>query len=272
MTEHWWPGLTPAAAIELRGGFADDAEVYQRTRPVCPPELFDDLMRLARLSAGDRVLEIAPGTGQATVPLAERGLVITAVELGASLAAVARGRLAHFPDVNVVTSAFEDWQQTDDAPWRAVIVFSALHWIDPAVRYTKPAALLRPGSAMVVAGCQWARPTAAHPFWTEVQQDYLAVGFRGSPPPPPEEFEPWHFPPSATEAGFDETASLLYPFQKTYSAADYLAQLATQSGTKELGPEEAAHFLSLVRHRLDALGRPSLTATFVGFLAVAIRR
>jgi len=272
MTEQGAAGFTPGLPIELRSGFDDDAEVYQRTRPVCPPELFDDLMRLARLSPGDRVLEIAPGTGQATVPLAERGLAITAVELGASLAAVARRRLARFPDVEVVTSAFEDWQPTDDNPWSAVVVFSALHWIDPKLRYTKPAALLRPNSAFVVAGCQWARPAVVHPFWTEVQQEYRAVGFRGAPPPPPAEFEPWHFPPQAAESGFEETASLRYPFQKTYSAEDYLAQLATQSGTRELGPEKAAMFLDLVRRRLDVHGRPSLTATFVGYLTVAFRR
>ena len=79
MANRWAAGLTPAAALELRGGFDDDAELYQRTRPVCPPELFDDLMRLAGLAPGDRIIEIAPGTGQATVPLAARGLAITAV-------------------------------------------------------------------------------------------------------------------------------------------------------------------------------------------------
>jgi SAM-dependent methyltransferase len=214
VTDSWSAGIAPGKAHELRSGFDDDAEVYQRTRPVCPPELFDDLMRLARLSPGGRVLEIAPGTGQATVPLAERGLAITAVELGASLAAVARRRLARFPAVEVVTSAFEDWQPPLDVVWNAVVVFSALHWIDPEVRYAKPAALLRPGSAFVAAGCQWARPTVAHPFWTDVQQDYRAVGFRGSPPPPPEEFEPWHFPSAATDAGFDEIASLSYPSRR----------------------------------------------------------
>jgi SAM-dependent methyltransferase len=271
VADSWNSGIASNKAHELRGGFDDDAEVYQRTRPVCPPELFDDLMRLAHLSPGDRVLEIAPGTGQATVPLAERGLAITAVELGASLAAVARRRLAAFPAVEVVTSEFEDWQPADDNPWNAVIVFSALHWIDPEVRYAKPAALLRPGSAMVVAGCQWARPTVVHPFWAEIQDDYRAVGFRGSPPPPQAEIKPWRFPPQA-ESGFDEAARLRYPFQKTYSAQDYLAQLATQSGTKELGPEKAVEFLELVRHRLETHGWPSLTATFVGFLTVAIRR
>ena len=108
MANEWTAGLTPVAARELRVGFDDDAEVYERTRPVCPPELFADLIRLARLAPGDRVLEIAPGTGQATIPLAERGLAVTAVELGPALAAAARRRLARFPAVEVVTSSFED--------------------------------------------------------------------------------------------------------------------------------------------------------------------
>ena len=56
----------------LRAGFDRAAEDYQRTRPVCPPELFDDLIELAGLRAGDRIVEIGCCTGQATVPLAER--------------------------------------------------------------------------------------------------------------------------------------------------------------------------------------------------------
>ena len=43
---------------ELRTGFDRAAEDYQRTRPVCPPALFDDLMDLAGLETGGRVLEI----------------------------------------------------------------------------------------------------------------------------------------------------------------------------------------------------------------------
>jgi hypothetical protein len=42
----------------LRAGFELAAEDYQRTRPVCPPQLFDVLMLLAGLKAGDRVMEI----------------------------------------------------------------------------------------------------------------------------------------------------------------------------------------------------------------------
>jgi SAM-dependent methyltransferase len=255
----------------LRGGFDADAQAYDRTRPVCPDALFDDLVRAAGLGPGDRVIEIGCGTGQATVPLAERGLAVTAVELGVALADLARRKTARFPGVSVATSSFEDWQDTDSAPVRAVAVFNALHWIDPELRYAKPAAILAPGGAMAVGGCRWARPTDAEPFWSEVEEDYRAVGFAGPPPPPPEQIDSWHFPGEA-RAHFDEVASFRYPFHWSYTAADYLAQLATQSGIQALGPELSAGFLDRVRRRLDALGSPRLTATFVGQLAVGVRR
>ncbi|MBO0818859.1 MAG: methyltransferase domain-containing protein [Actinobacteria bacterium] len=253
---------------ELRSGFDQDPEAYQRTRPVPPPRLFDDLVSLAGLSPGDRVAEIGCGTGQATVPLAERGLAITAVELGAGLADVARRRLAGFPSAEVVTGSFEEWEP--HGSFEAVVAFNSLHWIDPGLRYAKPASMLRPGGIMVVAGSQWARPPETERFWADVQQDYRAVGYQGGPPPPSEQIGPWHFPPEAL-AWFEEFASRRYPFQVGYSAEDYLANLATQSGTRALGEARLTEFLQRVRSRLESLGSPRLTASFVGRLAIARR-
>jgi hypothetical protein len=100
-----------------------------------------------------------------------------------------------------------------------------------------------------------------------VQADYRAVGFEGNPPPPPDRIAAPHFPPEA-ESLFEEVASLRYPFQVRYSAEDYLANLATQSSTHALGEARSAEFLTLVRRRLESLGWPQLTATFVGYLTV----
>jgi SAM-dependent methyltransferase len=261
--------LGDAPRRRLRRGFDRVAQDYERTRPICPPGLFDDLLLLAGLKPGDRVVEIGCGTGQATVPLAERGLAVTAVELGPELAAIARLRLTAFPAVEVVTGAFEDWHP-QAAAFDAVVAVNSLHWIDPQLRYAKPYRLLRPGGTMAVASCLWARPANAERFWTEVQADYRAVGFAGDPPPPPEQIRAWHFP---RESGslFTEVASGCYPFEVLYRAEDYLANLATQSGTNALGEARSAEFLTHVRQRLEALGWPLLTATFVGLLTVGQR-
>lgn len=254
----------------LRSGFDWEAQDYQRTRPVCPPQLFGDLIRLAGLKAGDRVIEIGCGTGQATVPLAERGLAVTALELGPELAAIARRRLTGFPAAEVVTCSFEDWQP-QHATFDAVVAVSSLHWIDPQLRYAKPYSLLRTRGTMVVAGCLRAQPADAGRFWTDVQADYRAVGYEGDPPPPPEQISPWHFPCEARGL-FQEVASLCYPFEVLYRAEDYLANLATQSGTRSLGEARSTEFLARVRQRLESFGWPQVTVTFVGYLTVGQRK
>jgi SAM-dependent methyltransferase len=119
-----------------------DAHLYDRARPGYPPVLFDDLAELTGVGAGSRVLEI--GTGQATLPLAERGCQVVAVELGPDLAAVARRKLARFPGVEVVPAAFEDWPLPAE-PFDLVLAATAFHWIDPAVRVIRAADALRPG-------------------------------------------------------------------------------------------------------------------------------
>jgi hypothetical protein len=131
--------------------------------------------------------------------------------------------------------------------------------------------LLRSGGAMAVAGCEWARPADAGRFWTDVQADYQAVGFAGDPPPPPGQIGSRHFPPEAGSF-FEEVASRRYPFQVLYSACDYLANLASQSGTYALGETRRTEFMARVRQRLESFGWPELTATFVGYLTVGRRR
>ena len=94
---------------------------------------------------------------------------------------------------------------------------------------------------MVIAGCLWARPADAERFWMDVQQDYRAVGYPGDPSPPPGQIGPRHLPAEAA-AFFEEVACLRYPFQIRFSAQDYLANLATQSGTRALGRPGAPIF------------------------------
>ena len=131
----------------LRTTFDQAAERYDRARPTYPDALFDDLVELAGLKARSRVVEIGCGTGKATLPLAGRGLRITCVELGASLAAVARRRLALFPGVEILNADFETWRPAR-ADYDAVVAFTAFHWIPPELRYLKSAALLREGGGL----------------------------------------------------------------------------------------------------------------------------
>lgn len=135
----------------LRRTFDTEAERYDRARPRYPDELIADLAALTGIGVGRRVLEIAPGTGQLTVPLARLGCAVTAVELGPALAAVARRNLAPYPDAEVVVSAFEDWPVPAE-PFDAAVCASAAHWFDPVAWVAKITGALRPGGSLATVG------------------------------------------------------------------------------------------------------------------------
>jgi len=119
------------------------AEEYERVRSGYPGALVDKAVATGSLHPGDRVVEIGPGTGKLTRELAERGLVVDAVEPDADLAAVARRIVADAP-VRFHISSFEDVELHDGA-CKAVFAATSYHWIDPDVGWRKVASLLEPG-------------------------------------------------------------------------------------------------------------------------------
>jgi SAM-dependent methyltransferase len=197
------------------------------------------------------VLEIGCGTGQATVPLAERGCRIVAVELGAELAAVARRNLARFPDVEVVTGAFEDWPLPSE-PFDLVLSATAFHWIDPAIRVVKSADALRPGGTLAtIATYHVAGGT--EPFFVDVQECYE----RWDPATPPglrllpadaitmdgEEIE--------RSGRFEPPRFRRYPTDIPYTRASYIDVLLTYSGHRALPPDDQQGLLDCIGSLID---------------------
>lgn len=65
-----------------RMSFNARADEYRLARPPYPERLYEILAKRCGLGAGTRVLEIGPGTGQATRELLARGASVVAVEPG----------------------------------------------------------------------------------------------------------------------------------------------------------------------------------------------
>jgi SAM-dependent methyltransferase len=237
---------------ELRATFEQVPELYDRARPGYPAALFDDLVDLAGLRAGGRVLEIGCGPGKATVPLAERGLAVTCVELGPQLAALARRKLAAFPKVEVINASFETWEPAE-AGFDAVVAFTSLHWIDPELRYAKPARLLREGGALAVGRNAHVVPEGGDAFWAEVQEDYDAIvpGPENRPPPPPDELGDAREEIEAS-GHFAHAAHRRYLWELVYSAEEYVAVIDTYSRNRALPEETRARLYEQIRRRIEA--------------------
>ncbi len=127
----------------------DIAEHYDRFRPGYPDAITEDIVLLAGLPERGQILEMGCGTGHATALFAPCGYSITALEPSAGMASIARRRFGSFSNVRVIETTFEAWDPGTDR-FDLVLAASAIHFIEPQHRFTKPARLLRPGGALAV--------------------------------------------------------------------------------------------------------------------------
>ena len=253
----------------LRSTFNQDAERYNRARPGYPAGLFDDLAELTSIGPGSRVLEIGPGTGQATRPLAERGCRVVAVELGADLAALARRNLAGFPSVDVVNAALEDWPLPAE-PFDLVLAATAFHWIDPSVRVNKVADALRPGGFLATVSTHHVAG-GDESFFAEVQDCYV----RFDPDTPSAlTLKPATDIPSA-HYGLDQSSRFgpatlrRYEWDRRYTTAGHIDLLLTYSGHRALDPEAQCNLLDCIAHLIDTGYGGQITRRYLTELRVA---
>ena len=251
--------------------FDEDAERYDRARPGYPQAIFDDLAELAGIGPGCRVLEIGCGTGQATVPLAERGCQVVAVELGAELAEVARRNLARFPDVQVVNAAFESWPLPPE-PFDVVLSATAFHWIDPAVRVVKSADALRPGGTLATIDTHHVAG-GTEPFFVAAQDCYER--WDPATPPgirlPPADTVPLEGEELTHSGRFDAPQFRLHATDIPYTTASYIDVLLTYSGHRALDPAAQRGLLDCIAGLIDNQHGGQIVKRYLSLLRVARR-
>jgi SAM-dependent methyltransferase len=242
----------------LRATFNEFAEVYDQYRQRYPSELFKGLVSMVGLTSQCRVLEIGPGTGQATLPLSQ--LIdphMIAVELGENLAAIARQNLAAFPKVEIITCAFEQWPLPHD---KFDLAFSATawHWIDPTMRVQKCAEALRSSGSLVVIETYHVRGGTLE-FFKQVQDIYERFGLAKSPDdarlPESTEIDEPSLVKYFGDRHFKDLQFARYEWDQEYTWEGYLGLLSTYSNHIALGNEGKnamfAEIEELIKVRFD---------------------
>jgi protein-L-isoaspartate O-methyltransferase len=119
-----------------KSSFNVDAAIYDKGRPQYHSDVIEWIIEKAGLTVEHDLLEIAPGTGQATIGFGERGFKIQCVELGNDLARILRKNTKDM-DVSVDVSAFEEWEPSNNRKYNMVYCATAFHWIDSDIKYRK---------------------------------------------------------------------------------------------------------------------------------------
>jgi SAM-dependent methyltransferase len=150
--------------------FNERADEYRLARPPYPARVYHVVAQRCGLRPDARVVEIGPGTGQATGELLARGAHVVAVEPGPALAAHLSTTLP-VPALTVVHDKFE----TADLPSAAFDLATsatAFHWVRPDVALPKLARILRPGGWLAVWWTVFGDPERPTPFRTALDELY----------------------------------------------------------------------------------------------------
>ena len=157
--------------MEFRKVFDTIPEQFDRYRPRYCRELFDYLIGFAKLGPEKQVLEIGPGTGQATEPILETGCDYNAIELGEHLYAKMKEKYDRFPNFHIVNGDFITY---DFGQRKFDLIYSAatIQWIPEKIAFSKTFELLKPGGILAMMLTKADYKTTNEALYSKIQTLY----------------------------------------------------------------------------------------------------
>jgi SAM-dependent methyltransferase len=141
--------IMSADHAQLRQTFGTIPDRYDAVRPGYPAAILAEVLARVPGTGTIRILEVGCGTGQATRLFAALGQPILATDLSPALVAVARERLAAFPNVQFAVGGFEHLPLPAGA-YDLLISAQAFHWVDLAVGLPKAHHVLAAGGTLAL--------------------------------------------------------------------------------------------------------------------------
>ena len=248
--------------MEFRLIFDTIPEQFDQHRPRYTPELFAKLIDAAKIAPGSRVLELGPGTGQATEPVLRTGCEYCAIELGEQLC---RKMQQKFGDLSNFTIIHDDFITHDFGMQQFDLVYSAatIQWIPEEVAYPKCFSLLRPGGmlAMMYMRSDYRSPNPA--LYDKIQQVY-AAHYKPDTPYRNGNFRYDH----ADDYGFEKGEKYEFRTQRILTAEEYVGYCGTHCDHMTIPePDRSLFFDGLHKAVAEAGDRIVFQDTFVLHLA-----
>ena len=253
---------------DIRLSFNEAAEIYDAIRPSYPTALFDALFEM--LPSSPAIVEVGPGTGQATRDLLARGAAIHAIEIGPSMAAKLRSDLSS--DRLRVTVG--DFELAEIAPGSADAVFSATayHWISRPAQTDRPASILRPGGVVAIVDLVQVDSPDDAGFFAACQPIYEQYGQRHTGPPAPsrDAVDPAMRHVLDDDGRFHDVAVRRWDWNQTYTTRQYQQLMLSYSGTQMMDEPDRMGLVDDMAAFIDEHFGGSVTRPLVVALTTAV--
>lgn len=233
--------------MEFRRIFDTIPEQFDKYRPRYSPELFAYLIKSAGIGPGKTVLELGPGTGQATDPILNTGCDYHAIELGEHLAEVMRRKYGSRENFHLVN---DDFITYDFAGQKFDMVYSAatIQWIEEEVAFPKVYDLLKPGGTLAMLKTRGDYKTPNEALYNEIQKVYTEH-FR-----PTETYKGGYQYQNCVNYGFSEFETHAFLGRREFTADQYVAFCGTHCDHLVIESEHRIPFFEGLRNAVLAAG------------------
>ncbi|MBR5419652.1 MAG: methyltransferase domain-containing protein [Lachnospiraceae bacterium] len=211
--------------MDYRKVFDTIPEQFDRFRPRYSEELFKDLIAYAGIGEGKKVLEIGPGTGQATEPILATGCDYYAIELGENFYAKMKEKFGSCGNFHIVN---DDFVTHDFGDRKFDLIYSAatIQWIPERVAFPKTLELLKPGGTLAMFLTNGDYRTPNEELYNNIQKVYDAYY-------KPEKLykdmkEPFDYR-HATDYGYVDFEKREFHGKRVFNADEYVAYSGTHS-------------------------------------------
>ena len=250
--------------MEYRRIFDTIPDQFDRWRPRYSPELFSYLIDRLSIGPGTEVLELGPGTGQATGPILDTGCDYLAIELGENLYAAMKRTFGDRPNFSIVN---DDFITHDFGPKRFDMIYSAatIQWIPEKIAFTKTYDLLKPGGTLAMMLTKGDYKTPNEELYRNIQKVYDKY-FR-----PETLYKDMHEPfdyEHAADYGFTGLEKHEFHGRRVFTADEYVAFSGTHCDHIVIPePYNSLFFNGLRQAVLDAGNKIVFADTYVLYLA-----
>lgn len=157
--------------MEFRKIFDTIPDQFDKFRPRYCQELFEYLIGYAKINTGKAVLEIGPGTGQATEPVLKTGCDYNAIELGEHLYEKMKEKYGSFSNFHIVN---DDFITHDFGQQKFDMIYSAatIQWIPEDIAFSKTYELLKPGGVLAMMLTRSDYKTPNEELYAKIQKLY----------------------------------------------------------------------------------------------------
>lgn len=226
---------------------------YDKWRPTYIDQLYKDIMDFKEINQSSNVLEIGIGTGQATVPILEKGCFLTAIELGDKLAEYTKQKFSKYENFDIKNIAFQDYECP---PYSYDMVYSAsaFHWIPEEIGYPKVYKMLKSGGIFARFGNHPYRDKENDKLYIAIQEVYSE--YMPSSPAGSEygEEQCKKIADRIKEYGFINVNYKLYHRTRTFNAQEYISLIGTYSDHIALEENKRMKLFDGIKNAIDSCG------------------